>query len=133
MMKFRRPKTERPHIEITPIIDMVFILLVFFMLSSAFLKPVIKMNLPVAVLRDEPEKKNIAISITKDERIYLNQKPVQKDQLEKAVEELIRENPDAGVVFSGDEGIKYGLFVEVMDMAKLSGAKTIALEHETEE
>ena len=130
MMRFHRRKVENPHIEITPVIDIVFILLVFFMLSSAFLKPVIKMTLPVAVIHDQPEKENIVINITKDEKIYLNQKRITFDNLQGAVEDLIRKNPNAGVVFSGDEDIEYGIFVKTMDIAKLAGAKTISLEHE---
>ena len=132
MMKFRRRKVESPHIEITPVIDMVFILLIFFMLSSTFLKPIIKMNLPVAVLRDVPEEKNITINITRGKKIYLNRKIITFDGLQDAVEDLIQKNPGAGVVFSGDKNIEYGAFVKVMDIAKLAGAKTISLEHETE-
>ena len=132
-MKFRRRKVESPHIEITPVIDIVFIMLIFFMLSSAFLKPVIKMNLPVAVLRDVPEEKNITINVTKDMKIYLNQKIITFDKLQDAVENLIRKNPQAGVVFTGDKEIEYGIFVKTMDAVKLAGAKTISLEHEIEE
>ncbi len=129
MMKFRKEKKERPHIEITSLIDIIFILLIFFMISSTFLKPVIKIKLPVSAIKEKVKKKKIPIFLTKDDRLFFNKKEINIKSLQYFVEKELDKNPDAVVLFNCDEDVVFKKVVLVMDILKNSGVKDVAISH----
>ena len=129
MMKFRKEKKERPHIEITSLIDIIFILLIFFMISSTFLKPVIKIKLPVSAIKEKVKKKKIPIFLTKDDRLFFNKKEINIKSLQYFVEKELDKNPDAVVLFNCDEDVVFKKVILVMDILKNSGVKNVAITH----
>ena len=133
-MKFYNKKKENLHIELTPLIDMVFILLVFFMISSTFLKPVINMRLPVAGHKDEiTTTKVVVISIDKDKNIYVNQKKTTFKNIINEINAMVKNNKQkSSIVFSADKEINYGMFVSIIDILKENGFEQISLEYEDE-
>ena len=81
-MEFEGRKRIRTHLNIAPLIDVVFLLLIFFMLSSHFVtQPGIKITLPTAVTAKRHPEEDIIVYITKDNQIYLNEEPIILDNL----------------------------------------------------
>lgn len=129
MMKFRKEKRERPHIEIISLIDIIFILLIFFMISSTFLKPVIKIKLPVSAVREKVKKEKIPIFLSKDNRLFFNKKEINIKSLQYFIEKELDKNPDIVVLFNCDEEVAFKKVVLVMDILKNSGVKNVAISH----
>ena len=132
MNQFRKKQNQDSHIELTPLIDMVFILLIFYMLSSTFLKPVINLTLLVAETKEELIDENmVRVSVTKEGNIYVNNTEVTKDTLiPNVTRELGNSVYQDGIVFSSDTEVDYGFFIEIMDMLKKAGIQEISLEHD---
>ncbi|PIV64769.1 MAG: hypothetical protein COS11_00440, partial [bacterium (Candidatus Ratteibacteria) CG01_land_8_20_14_3_00_40_19] len=128
LMEFERRKRVYTHLNIAPLIDVVFLLLIFFMLSSHFVtQPGIKISLPYAsTARLHPEK-DIVISITKDNALYLNEKLVTLDDLLDQLEIRLKESEDKKVLIKADERIDLGLAVKVMDIAKQANAESLVI------
>ena len=129
-MDFIRTKRQRPHIEIAPLVDIIFLLLIFFMLSSNFIKPMIKMDLPKALHEEKLEKVDLVVTVSKNGDIYVNKDRVLIEDLKLVLEERMAKLGKYDVIFRGDESIGYDTFVHVLDIAKLAGAISFSVEHE---
>jgi biopolymer transport protein ExbD len=131
-LDFIRKKREKPHIEITPLIDIVFLLLIFFMISSNFIKPVIKMDLPKALFEEKLEKVDLVITIDGAGKIFINKEPVLIENLKIKLEERMAKLGKYDVIFNGDKSIGYDTFVNILDISKLAGATSFSVEHKNE-
>lgn len=129
----KKRNKQTPNPDLMPLIDMVFILLIFFMLSSTFLKPVIKMELPGATTENEVDNKSpIVITIDADGIVYLNQTIIELSELKAELLKVLDGKPaaDAAVIFSSDKKAAYELFLTVIDQLKQLDIHNISLEHE---
>lgn len=128
-MQFRRHRRDDARIEITPLVDMVFLLLIFFMLSTTFIvTPGIKVNLPRASAEKVTrEKKEVRLVITKDNRVFLERRLVTLQELERRLKGAAQKNPQTMVVIQADAKSLHGKVVEVMDIAKTSGLNRLAI------
>lgn len=130
-MRFRRPRHKRGAIglDMTPIIDCVFNLLIFFALSFNFgVTPGIKVKLPEATAEAlKKEKKEMTVSISKDGIFLLEGKTVTLNDLSREFKSLYAINPDAMVIVQGDTEALHGKVVQVMDSAKASGLNKLAI------
>jgi biopolymer transport protein ExbD len=133
MKPFLRRKTPSAGIDITPLMDIVFQLLLFFVLTSAFLEPGLPLELPRSSLENGRTETDMVISIDAAGRIFLNDAPSSPGTVEAAVSVLVQENPDAGVILRGDKQVRYGGFFEVLDIIRKAGIKTISLAYENQE
>jgi len=131
-MDFIRSKTEKPHIEMAPLVDIIFLLLIFFMLSSNFIKPMIKMDLPKALFEEKLEKVDLVVTIDANNRIFINKDQVEIENLKASLEEKMAALGKYDVIFRGDKSIGYETFVEVLDLSKSAGAVSFSVEHENE-
>ena len=131
-MDFIRKKAERPHIEIAPLVDIIFLLLIFFMLSSNFIKPMIKMELPKALFEEKLEKVDLVITVTGENEIYVNKDRVEIEGLKETLVEKMASLGKYDVIFRGDKHIGYDMFVEILDIAKSAGAISFSVEHDNE-
>ncbi len=132
-MEFERGKRIRIHLDIAPLIDIVLLLLVFFMLTSNFImQPGIKITLPKAKISKPQEEENIIVFITKDNKIYLNDREISIDELKDALEEKLKTAQKKIVVLKADEKINLGLAVRVMDIAKEAKAENLIISTEME-
>lgn len=129
-MEFIRRTKERPHIEITPLIDIVFLLLIFFMISSNFIKPNIRMELPKALFEQKLEKVDLVISVDKEGEIYVNKDQVALENLLEALTARMNDLGKYDVIFRGDREIGYDLFVTILDISKRAGATSFSVEHD---
>ena len=115
-------------INLTPLIDMVFILLIFFAVNSTFVKfPGVDVEQPVAKTATVQQASTILIAITATGEVWIDKKKIDVRRLRGVVEQMLVESPDASVVVLSDEDSRTGVVVEVIDQARLAGAAKVAL------
>lgn len=130
-MEFEVRKRTRMHIDIAPLVDIVFLLLIFFMLSAHFIiQPGIEITLPTAVTGEPQEEKNIVVFISQENKIFLNEKEINIDKLKNALGEKIEQVGKKTVILKADERINLGLAVQVMDIAKQAKAEELVISTE---
>jgi biopolymer transport protein ExbD len=118
-VEFSIIKKVSTHLNISPLMDVVFLLLIFFMLSSHFVtQPGIKITLPTAVAGKLHPEEDIIIFITSDKDLYLNEEKVCLEELLDKLRVEIGEAKNKTVIIRADEKIDLGLAVRVMDIAK---------------
>ncbi len=124
-MQFREKTKKRVIINITSLIDVLFLLLIFFMVSSTFLEqPGMKLDLPQTSTHDITKQESYTLFITKDEALYLNKEPIALKNLPDRLKKISSES-DEGIILKADEKTRYGFVVEVMDLVKQSGIKKL--------
>ncbi|MDI6703733.1 MAG: biopolymer transporter ExbD [bacterium] len=127
-MRFREREKPRLGLEIAPLIDVVFLLLIFFLLSSSFIfQPGIKVKLPEATTSEIKPKKDIFITITKDEALYLNGKITDMETLSSQLKKLILEDKQRFVIIKADKDTRHGKVVEVLDISKMVGVERLGI------
>ncbi len=122
-------KAETIQIDITPIVDTVFNLMIFFALSMNFmLTPGIKVDLPESSVEEVIQKeKEVIVSVTKEGEIILDSNPIELFQLYGEFKRIVQKNPEAVIVIQADKNVTHGRVVQVMDVARNSGIKRIAI------
>lgn len=126
-MQFREKSKKRIIINITSLIDVLFLLLIFFMVSSTFLEqPGMKLDLPQTSTHDITRQENYTLFITKDEILYLNEEPVTLQNLPDHLKSIASET-EQGIILKADEKTRYGFVIEVMDLVKQSGIKKLVV------
>ena len=127
-MEFEGRKRINMHLDIAPLIDIVFLLLIFFMLTANFImQPGIKITLPAAKSSLPQEEDKIIISITKDNRIFVNEAEISLDELDGALQRKLEDSEKRTVILKADEKINLGLAVKVMDIAKYVGSEKLVI------
>ena len=115
--------------ELTPLIDVVFQLLVFFLLTTSFSLPAVPLALPAARTgQEKQEQGTIVISITREGNIFLGDSLLPEAKIEAVVTQRVRLAPFRPVVVRGDIESRYGLFVKVLDACRRAGAARVLLE-----
>ncbi len=123
---------ERPRrktvINITSLIDVIFMLLLFFMISSTFLEqPGIKLELPAAKTEAVGEPQEYVLTVDRQGGLFLNRQAVDMDRLEAAIRGVLPKMKDAALVLKADQEISHGLVVRVMDLAKRGGVRKLII------
>lgn len=128
-MQIRQRPTKRARIEIIPMIDVIFFLLVFFMVSSLAMTKI--NSLPVALPKtsSSPQaiKQDIILTLRRDGGIFINKTATTLDTIGKQLVYEMHDHPQDVVVVNADEGVNYGLVVKVMDQARQIGVRKFAL------
>ncbi len=133
-MKSKRRVRRFAPLDMAPLIDIVFLLLVFFMLTANFiLIPGVEIKLPESTSRTFEEIENIIITIDASEAIYINDEHITIDMIEDTIAELLADQGKTKVVIKCDADNRYGLAVHVMDAAKAGGAESLILATELPE
>ena len=118
------------EINIVPLVDVVLVLLIIFMATTAFVKESgLNMKLPAAKTSEvvPQENKDINVALTRDGGIFVDGKGTSEAALEALMRQRAAQNPETRVVIKGDENIEYKRVVRVMDMAKQTGLPKVAL------
>ncbi|WP_293647739.1 ExbD/TolR family protein [Thiolapillus sp.] len=115
-------------IDLTPLMDIVFIMLIFFIVTTSFIKESgVDVNRPSANTAERKEHGNILIAITANDEIWMDKRPVDIRAVRANVERLKAESPEASVVIQADKDSKNGLLVQVMDQVYLAGILNISI------
>ena len=124
----RKDQEDAGEIDLTPMLDVVFIMLIFFIVTASFVKEagvdVIRPPAQTAVAKD---KGNILIAITENGQIWIDRRQVDPRSLRVNIERLHGENPQGAVVVQADRKSQNHLLVQVMDAAKAAGVNEIAI------
>lgn len=127
-MQFKNKPRRKITINITSLIDVLFLLLIFLMVSSTFLEqPGIKLDLPEADSAVVVEQKEYILFVDKNKNIFLNDFPVQLDQLQEKLKETLPNMKDGALILKADQDVSHGLVVRVMDDIKKSGVKRLVI------
>ena len=128
MRKQRAQTQEDSEVNLTPMLDVVFIMLIFFIVTASFVKEAgIEVERPKAATAERRERGNILVAITANDQIWIDRKEVDPRALRANIERLFSENPQGQVVIQADKGSKNRLLVEVMDAARQAGVESVSI------
>ncbi|MFH1594331.1 MAG: biopolymer transporter ExbD [Candidatus Omnitrophota bacterium] len=124
-MKFkRRVFLEKGNLDITPLIDVIFLLLIFFMLTSSFIfQPGIKINLPKALTSEVIQRENLIIIIRDDDSLFVNERQIDIEELSSRLKIAARESKP--ILIKADRKASLGKVVEIWDLCRLQGVQKI--------
>lgn len=124
----RRQSGVIAEINMTPLIDMVFILLIFFIVTTSFVKETgVDIGRPSAKTAVKKEKSGILIAIKPNGEIWIDKRQVDRRAVRANVERIHIENPDDSAIILADKETKTGLLIEVMDQVRLAGVTGISI------
>ena len=128
MRRRRQHAAEESEVDLTPMLDVVFIMLIFFIVTASFVKESgIDINRPAAATAVRKERGNILVAITPTGQIWIDRRQIDIRAVRANIERLHAENPQGAVVIQADRDSKNGLLVEVLDAAKLAGVENISI------
>ena len=134
MSRRRRARGEEDsEVNLTPMLDVVFIMLIFFIVTASFVKEAgIDVNRPDAATAEKKERGNILVAITSNGQIWIDKRQVDPRALRANIERLYAENPQGSVVIQADKESRNGLLVQVMDAARMAGVFNVSIAAEVE-
>ena len=128
MRRRRIHEQDDTEVNVTPMLDVVFIMLIFFIVTASFVKEAgIDVNRPDAATAERKERGNILVAITENNQIWINKRQVDPRAVRANIERMHAENPQGSVVIQADENSKSGLIVQVMDAARLAGVYEVSI------
>ncbi|MCK5005444.1 MAG: biopolymer transporter ExbD [Candidatus Aminicenantes bacterium] len=127
-MEFKTKKKKSTIINITSLIDVLFLLLIFMMVSSTFIEdPGIKLDLPETQSAPSVKKSEYILSVKSDGSLFLNEKSLSLDELAENLKSTLAEMKDESLILKGDTNIPYGQIVKIMDIVKKSGVRKLII------
>jgi biopolymer transport protein ExbD len=127
-MQLRNRPRRKVIINITSLIDVIFMMLLFFMITSTFLEqPGIKLELPAAKTDAHAEPQEYVLSIGKKGELFLNRQTVDLAELEAEIRKALPKMKDGALVLKADQEVTHGLVVHVMDLARRGGVKKLII------
>lgn len=119
---------EEAGINITPMLDIVFIMLIFFIVTTSFVKETgIEVNRPDAQTAVRNERGNILIAITESGDIWMDKRKIDVRAVRANVERMLAERPEGAVIVQADKFSKAGVMVTVMDQVRLAGVENVSI------
>lgn len=127
MRRGRRGHDEQ-GVDISPLIDMVFILLIFFMVTTTFVKDAdVEIERPSAASAKPSSTKAIRVTLDRQGEVYVDARPVRPWMLQSTVREQLRAGADRPVLVITDNGVQVQKLIDVVDQCRLAGAKDVAV------
>ncbi len=130
-MDFRKKiRGDEPvNVNLISLIDVVLLLLIFFMISSTFVvKPGLKVDLPEASVEEVPQEKgDIVVFVTKDNKVKIDDEFYSSAELYEKLSALKKEKPEAKLIIQADEEANHGTVVDIMDNAKRTGFTRLSI------
>jgi biopolymer transport protein ExbD len=119
-------------INVTPMVDVVLVLLVIMMVSATYIvSQSLKVELPKAASQNDAVQSLAAVTVTKDGKLYFNQQPISEPDLIKKFKEGIAANEDLSLIVSADKEVSHGQVVHIIDIAKIEGILKFAINVES--
>jgi biopolymer transport protein ExbD len=120
-------------IEMGPLMDIVFILLIFFVVTSSFTRETgVDVTKPQAQSASQLEKENLLIAITREGTIHMNERQVDLASLQDILKQSLAKAPDREAVVIADKESETGVLVQVIDMCNLAGVKKVSIAAQAE-
>lgn len=128
MRRKNRVKSEENSLDLTPMMDIVFIMLIFFIVTTSFVKETgVDINRPNAETAERDERGNILVAITATNEIWIDKRRVDLKAVRANIERLKIEYPEGSVIIQADKESRSGLLVEAMDQIRLAGVQNISI------
>ncbi|MES1942558.1 biopolymer transport protein ExbD/TolR [Salinisphaera sp. PC39] len=126
--RYTQQNPEESGIDMTPMLDIVFIMLIFFIVTTSFVKETgIDVMRPTAETAERKENANILIGIRDNGEVWIDKQRVEPDAIRANVERLLAENPEGNVIVLADKDAKTGILVKAMDQARAAGADNVSI------
>jgi biopolymer transport protein ExbD len=123
-----REENEDAAIDMTPMLDIVFIMLIFFIVTTVFVKQAgIEVNKPEGVTATKFKNANIFIAVTENGDVWIDRRQIAIEDVKPSVEKLLLEQPTDAVYIQADMKAKHGIVIKVMDQVKQAGVDTVAI------
>ena len=127
-MREHSQKEEELEINLTPMLDIVFIMLIFFIVTAVFVKEAgVEVEKPIASAATKQDRVSILVAITASNEVWINRKQVEIKAVRSIIEKLRSENPKGTVSVQADRKAKAGITLEVMEAARLAGAPNVSI------
>ena len=127
-MQFNPKKKRRVLINITSLIDVMFLLLIFFMVTSTFLdQPGMKLELPSAESAEVARVEKLVLYISSDDEVVFNDQSIALDDLEETMRAALSEIEDRTLVLNADKSVQHGTVIRVMDISKKLGLEKLVI------
>ena len=128
-MQFSSERRDAPRLDMTPLIDVIFQLLLFFMLSTTFRNtPSFEVQLPeVSSDRMIQEDNTWTLMVSKSGKLSTDTGGLSKDDLQAVLQEELRQNPQLSLIIEADEGLEHGAVVDLMDIAQEAGVESVQI------
>jgi len=127
-MRFRPKKQEVENVDVSPLIDMVFILLIFFMVTTTFVKDMkLDLNRPSAASASKADSKVVRVYIDNAGEVYIDNQPVQLWAIQSKLRDVLRTVTEKSVLVISDDTIPVEVLIDVVDECRMSGAKDVAV------
>ena len=121
-------ESESAQIELTPMLDVVFIMLIFFIVTTSFVKESgIEVSRPNALSAQKQERASLFIAINDKGEIWLQKRKLDIEAVRPNIEKLHAESPEGTVIIQADKASETGLLIRVMDQIRLAGVKNISV------
>jgi biopolymer transport protein ExbD len=126
-----RVEEEEAAIDMTPMLDIVFIMLIFFIVTTVFVKEAgIEVKKPGASESVMPKNANIFIAITDKGKVWMDKREIDIDKVRPNLERLMAEQPSDVLIIQADENAEHGVVMQVMDQIKAAGIDRISIASE---
>jgi biopolymer transport protein ExbD len=123
-----KPEEEAQAIDLTPMLDVVFIMLIFFIVTATFIKETgVEVNRPEATTWDEKKNANILIAVNDSNEIWVDKNRVDPRGVRQVIERLLAENPKGTVVIQADNDAQLEMIVEITNAAREAGVDNVAI------
>ncbi|MBN1903972.1 MAG: biopolymer transporter ExbD [Deltaproteobacteria bacterium] len=124
----RDRKSDEVQINMSPMVDMTFLLLIFFLVTTTFVRESgVEVNRPISSPDSTVEKDNILISVTKDGMIYLDDQIIDIRSVRSRMERFKSEMPEGNVIITADNESLFGVAIEVLDQVRLANIKNVVV------
>ena len=126
LIPYRRRRSSS-HIDLTSLVDVVFLLLIFFLVTSQFAQPTASLELPTGGAGKKPDETAIRIELTREGKLRIDGDMIADTDFESALSRSLESATDRRVRFYGDHQIDYGRFVDLLDRARAIGIENFAI------
>ncbi|MDR4509333.1 MAG: biopolymer transporter ExbD [Candidatus Brocadiaceae bacterium] len=125
-MRFREKSSSKSFINLTPLVDMLFIILLFFLVTSTFIEqPNIKLELPSTIHASASKLEKQVLTISREGTLFFQEKHIERKDLVSTLKRAFVDQDDKTLVLRADKNVPYGVVIDVMDAAKGAGLKRI--------
>ena len=130
-MARRHASKDEPEINITPMLDIVFIMLIFFIVTTTFIRETgVEVDKPLALTAEPRPEGNVLVAIRSNDEIWANRQEIELHEVRSHVERIRAENPESAAVIIADRGSRTGRVIEVMDQIQAAGVTRISISAE---
>ncbi len=128
-MRLQRRSLKKARIEIIPMIDTIFFLLVFFMISTLSMARFrgVQVNLPKAASGSQAPAESVTVTLTKEGQLFLNKEQVVRESLLQSLRQQLEKNSELLIIINADDGVQHGKVVEIMDEARQAGVAKLSI------